>query len=101
MNTIIRSIIIPAWALTIVACASPGDESVQSTEAISGTAWELVRIQSMDDRSWSPEDPSGYTLTFDPDGTACMRLDCNRGRAGWSSEQPGRLEFGPRTDVHE
>lgn len=94
MITTIRKIIISVAALTMAACASSGNQPAQSYDELSGTDWELVRIQSMDDRSWSPEDPSRYTLTFEPDGTAYMRLDCNRGRAGWSSEQPGRLEFG-------
>lgn len=47
----------------------------------------------MDDTEWVPDDPSHYTLSFEPDGRACMRLDCNRGNAGWGSEAAGQIAF--------
>lgn len=59
------------------------------------TNWELLQIQSMDDSSWAPEDPSRYTLSFGEDGMASMQLDCNRGAGKWESAGPGQLTFGP------
>lgn len=84
-----------ALILALGACASLDTEPARSADELVGTSWEMVRIQSMDDRSWAPDDPSRYTLSFDPDGTAFMRLDCNRGRAAWVSERVGQLEFSP------
>lgn len=40
------------------------------------------------------DDPSRYTLAFGADGGATLRLDCNRGRGTWRSEEPHRLDFG-------
>ncbi len=69
---------------------------------LSGTAWRLVEIQSMDDAIGikRPEDPSLYTMRLGADGTATFRLNCNRATGAWSagpSSDPsnGRFEFGP------
>ena len=88
--------------LALTACAgtdsgtAPGTQTAsQSSSDLAGTAWELVEIQSMDDQSWSPTDPSRYTLTFQPDGTASMGLYCNRGRADWTTAETSQLTFSP------
>jgi heat shock protein HslJ len=95
----IRVLAAVAVALWLVGCAMPETEPERGAESageeLAGTAWEMVRIQSMDDRSWSPEDSSRYTLEFDADGSAYMALGCNRGSAAWLSERPGHLEFSP------
>ena len=62
---------------------------------LSGTAWQLVNITSMDDRVDVPAKRSDYTLEFNPDGTAHILADCNRGSGAWTSQSPPRLEFGP------
>ena len=62
---------------------------------LAGTSWRLVRIQSMDDKTYAPEDRSRYTISFGADGRATMRIDCNRGSATWMSAQKGELAFGP------
>lgn len=91
-------------ALLLTGCANPPEESDAAMPSnngdatsfeLGGTSWELVEIQSMDDRSWAPDDPSRYTLTLDENGSAYMRLDCNRGRGSWSSEGESQLRFGP------
>lgn len=66
-----------------------------TSSELADTKWELLKIQSMDDTEWTPADPSRYTLTLDPDGKAYMRLDCNQGNAGWSSESAGQISFTP------
>ena len=74
----------------------PDDEARQpAASELAGTSWQLVEIRSMDDSSWAPEDSSRYTLVFDPAGDAYMQLDCNRGRAGWKSEEANILTFSP------
>ena len=82
---------------TARAIANTGSASDTTTAApeLAGTSWRLVRIQSMADSTFTPTDPSHYTITFGADGKASMRVDCNRGSATWSSLAQGQLTFGP------
>jgi para-nitrobenzyl esterase len=52
--------------------------------SLDGTAWQLVRIESMDGTVFSPDERGKYTLTFEPGGRLLVRVDCNRGRGSWS-----------------
>jgi hypothetical protein len=49
---------------------------------------------SMDDTTYTPDDPSLYTLELGSDGTASIRADCNRGSGAWTSESDSQLQFG-------
>ena len=62
---------------------------------LTGTAWRLVKIMSMDDRVYAPDDRSKYTLELLSKGRAAIEADCNRGTGTWTSEGPGQLQFGP------
>ena len=69
---------------------------------LAGTAWRLVELQSMDDAQGTTpiDDPSRFTLHFENDGTARLRLDCNRAMGNWTAEPSadptnGSLRFGP------
>jgi len=55
---------------------------------LADTEWRLVSFQSMDDAQGTtrPDDPSLYTLRLSSDGTASMRLSCNRADGTWSVE---------------
>jgi heat shock protein HslJ len=81
----------------LAACASLPKVS----QPLSGTTWRLVEMLSMDDNQGTsrPADRDQYTLAFNPDGTASLQLDCNRGRAPWSAKRTGSdqgtLTFGP------
>lgn len=61
---------------------------------LSGTTWQLVKIMSMDDSTYTPDDPSQYTLELLSDGTARVKADCNSATGSWKSESPSQLEFG-------
>jgi para-nitrobenzyl esterase len=52
-------------------------------------------IRGGDGTVLQPDDPSRYTLAFQPEGVVTARIDCNRARGGWKSPASGRLEFGP------
>jgi para-nitrobenzyl esterase len=65
----------------------------QSSPALGGTSWRLVKIMSMDDTIYVPEDPSRYTLAFDSDGTVSVQADCNPGNGNWTSASESQLEF--------
>ena len=81
-----------AWLL-----AAPVSEvGAQAPPAnLAGTSWQLVRIQSMDDKVATPDSRSKYTIAFGTDGRVSMRVDCNRGSGTWKSAEPGQLVFGP------
>lgn len=107
-------------SLSLVACGTAdeagtgqaenaGSESGSSAVATSrpdgtlaGTTWRLVEFQSMDDATGSlrPADSSDYTLTLNADGSAALRLDCNRATGTWTAEPSpdevsGTFRFGP------
>ena len=71
-------------AATMVGCATvdPG------APPFTGTRWQLVSIQSMDDAQGTvrPPEPARYTLEFGADGRVAVRLDCNRGSATWQAQ---------------
>jgi len=69
---------------------------------LAGTEWRLLEIQSMDDAIGTkrPVHASDYTLRLGADGSAELRLDCNRATGTWTVEPSadptnGRFEFGP------
>ena len=66
-----------------------------ASSELAGTAWQLVKIMSMDDSVHEPEDRTLYRMQFKQDGRVAILADCNRGTGSWSSESAGRLEFGP------
>jgi len=74
------------------AAATPS--AATATDRLAGTSWRLVKIQSMDDTTHVPDDPSKYMLSFGEDGTAQIVADCNRGTGSWKSESASQLEFG-------
>jgi len=79
-----------ALLLVALLCAGP-----LAADELAGSRWQLVRIMSMDDRVFTPDDPARYTLELLADGRAAIRADCNRGKSEWRLAQPGQLEFGP------
>ena len=81
-------------------CAT--DTSTTSGNPLAGTSWRLVEFQSSDDAigTTRPDDPSLYTMTLSDDGTAALRLNCNRASGTWSAEPAadgtsGAFAFGP------
>lgn len=73
-----------------------GPAAAQPASPLAGTSWELLELRSPEDSIGVVQvgDPSRYTLAFGTDGAATLRLDCNRGRGSWRSEEPHRLDFG-------
>ena len=67
----------------------------KNESGLAGTSWQLVRIQYMDDKVLTPDDPAKYTLAFGTDGRVSMRIDCNRATGGWKSPGKTQLLIGP------
>lgn len=69
--------------------------------ALGSTSWQLLAIQSMDDSLGTTKisDPKQYTLRFEAEGRAVLKLDCNRGMGSWQHQPAaadnGSLTFGP------
>src|ERR1700741_4729846 len=68
---------------------------------LSGTSWQLVKFQGSDERIFTPDDKSKYTIEFRANGRVAMRVDCNRGSSTWKINGKGELQFGSwsRTSV--
>jgi len=72
MKTKISLIIFIIMALTLAACG------FSSSDAITGTIWQWTAIQETVPASQSVvPDPQNYTITFNTDGTAAIKADCN------------------------
>jgi len=85
-----------AGAVLLVMIAAVSIAAAQATQnKLAGTKWQLVRIQSMDDKVTTPKDRSKYTMEFGVDGNLSMQIDCNRGRGTWKATEPNQLELGP------
>jgi heat shock protein HslJ len=61
---------------------------------LAGTSWRLVRIQISGGKPLVPSDETAYTIDFQVDGRLRARIDCNGGRARWTSLEPGAIQFG-------
>jgi heat shock protein HslJ len=96
LMTLLALLLGSAWAQFAVSASSPqdGSDTLAAPGELAGTAWRLVKILSMDDSVYTPDDPARYTLEFTPDGNVRILADCNRGMGSWRSEQPGQLAFG-------
>jgi heat shock protein HslJ len=60
---------------------------------LADTRWQLISIQSMDDSTYTPDDPPGYTVAFNADQTVNIVSDCNRANGSWASPGPNQLTF--------
>ena len=61
---------------------------------LSGTSWQLVKFQGPDERTFTPDDKSKYTIEFGSNGRVVARVDCNRASSTWKSTAKGELKFG-------
>jgi heat shock protein HslJ len=80
--------------LAMFVAARPPLASVPSS-GLAGTSWQLVKFQSSDDTTLTPDDRANYTIEFAADGQLFARLDCNRGVGTWKSTASGQIEFSP------
>jgi heat shock protein HslJ len=91
-----RAMRLMSTAVLLLAC--PGfTQTPARSEApkLGGTSWQLLKFQSGDGSTLTPDDQSKYTIAFQTNGRMSMRIDCNRGTGTWKSEKPNQLEFGP------
>jgi len=84
-----------ALATTLLASCATTQAPPKASPGLAGTSWQLVKFQGGDDTTLTPDDRTKYTIEFGADGVVSTRLDCNRGRGGWTSAAPGQLQLDP------
>ena len=85
----IRTMLVLAGAVVVSVSAA-----AQRSSALNGTSWQLVKFQGPDERTFTPDDKSKYTITFGANGRVTVRVDCNRGSSTWKATAKGELIFG-------
>jgi para-nitrobenzyl esterase len=75
-----------------ITSASGGQKS--GANSLSGTSWQLVKFQGPDERVFTPDDKSKYTIQFGGNGRVVARVDCNRASSTWRVNAKGELQFG-------
>jgi len=110
----IRSVLVILVLLQLSSCAmyhtaplANAEDNVQNAGATSDKApasktdlilltnsqWQLVQIQSMDDSTYTPDDPGKYSLSFMPEGQLGVKADCNSGGGHWTLLRKNQIEF--------
>jgi len=85
-----------AMVASMMALSIQAQPPVKKTESgLAGTSWQLTRIEYMNDKVLTPDDPAKYTLEFGADGRVSMRIDCNRATGPWKSPGRTQLLIGP------
>jgi para-nitrobenzyl esterase len=86
---------LPMFLLLFACSAREQTSSSNAATDLGGTSWQLVKFQSSDEKTLTPDDKAKYTISFGTDGRVNTRIDCNRGTGTWKSSGPNQLEFGP------
>jgi heat shock protein HslJ len=66
-----------------------------SLTGFAGTSWQLVKFQSSDDTTLTPDERAKYKIEFAAGGQLIARIDCNRGHGTWKTTGPSQIKFGP------
>jgi heat shock protein HslJ len=60
--------------------------SAATDDNLLGIVWKWQQTLYNNDQRAVPNDPSGYTIVFQPDGTLAIRADCNRAGGNYTLE---------------
>ncbi len=93
MRTIASRIMLALASVAIVS-ASVGAQKSSGGNVLSGTSWQLVKFQGPDERVFTPDDRTKYTIKFGTNGRVSVQVDCNRGSSSWKVNAKGELQFG-------
>lgn len=69
-------------------------QNTSGANELAGTSWKLVKLQTGDETTHVPDDPTKYTITFGSNGRVTTRVDCNRASSTWRSTGGKQLQFG-------
>lgn len=89
------------WLLALIAIFMLSSVSMimaQETASLVGVTWQWEEFASGAE-AFEVSDPQNYTITFNDDGSAFIRADCNRVFAQYTSESEGSISLmlGPTT----
>ncbi|HEV8429785.1 MAG TPA: META domain-containing protein [Pyrinomonadaceae bacterium] len=94
MKTNTVRIILALASITFSALPLAGVQKSGGGNPLTGTSWQLIKFQGPDERNFSPDDRSKYTITFGRNGKVTARVDCNRATSTWKKNANGELQFG-------
>ena len=82
-------------AITAASAVSfAGAQRSSGGNPLTGTSWQLVKFQGPDEKTFTPDDRSKYTIKFGSNGKVVARVDCNRASSTWRAAANGELQFG-------
>ena len=81
-------------ACFVITCAFANGQKSSGGNPLSGTSWRLVKFQGPDERIFTPDDKSKYTIKFGRNGRVTARVDCNTANSSWRVTASGQLQFG-------
>jgi heat shock protein HslJ len=83
--TFVRSFVIDQSGATdqLVLSLMADGGSLRFSPALYGVVWQWEQFEGGDGAVVAPDDPSLYTLQFQPDGTITGQVDCNRGMGSY------------------
>ena len=95
MKTRIIQITLTSLSIAIsFASLTEAFQNPRGTNSLNGTLWQLVKYKDFDDKVFTPDDKSKYTIKFGKDGRVVARVDCNRASSTWKVNSKGELQFG-------
>jgi len=81
--------------LVLATCGASAQTPQVARSRLTGTAWQLVRVEGPGGKAVTPSDTTKYTIEFQTDDRVSARIDCNGGRGRWKSSGTSQIEFGP------
>jgi len=80
--------------LSLAITSASGGQKSSGANPLSGTTWQLVKFQGPDERVFTPDDKSKYTIKFNTNGRVVARVDCNSASSTWRVTGSSQLQFG-------
>lgn len=94
MNRITTPALFCLLSLFLGAALGQGHAAAGGSPSIIDTLWLWQGTTLNDGQTFSPDDPSRYTLLLQPDGRAAVRADCNSGGGPYTLDG-NRIDIGP------
>jgi heat shock protein HslJ len=92
--TALLLMILALVSVAIISTSTHTFAGAQKSNPLTGTSWQLVKFQGPDERTFTPDDKSKYTIKFGTNGRVVARVDCNRASSTWKVTEKGELRFG-------
>ena len=74
--------------------APAGETEAPAADTLTGITWQWVSTTTPVEQI-TVADPTRYTITFNEDGTAAIKNDCNTGSASYTAGEDGAIDITP------